>query len=148
MLKHILFITVLSIITGCNQQISNADLSDSSVPLLSTPELSSIGFLNAIYVERDVEKAKLFVDAPMKSILAHYYIAASVQRHMLNLSMTDVEMVVDEVGIDFFRKSTQDVTVIVKMKGLRAGELWVDDRTLRLNKHKDKWIITEILPEK
>ncbi|QQX82566.1 hypothetical protein JK628_14005 [Shewanella sp. KX20019] len=123
-------------------------IADPSVPSMRTPELSSIGFLNAIYVERDVEKAKLFVDDSMKEILSHYYIAASVQRHVLNLSLTDVEMEVDEVDIDFFRKSTEDVTVIVKIKGLRGGQFWVDDRTLRLNKHKGKWIIVEVVPEK
>ncbi|MCL1051435.1 hypothetical protein L2755_17635 [Shewanella abyssi] len=123
-------------------------IADPSVPSMRTPELSSIGFLNAIYVERDVEKAKLFVDDSMKEILSHYYIAASVQRHVLNLSLTDVEMEVDEVDIDFFRKSTEDVTVIVKIKGLRGGQFWIDDRTLRLNKHKGKWIITEVIPER
>ncbi|MCL1140703.1 hypothetical protein [Shewanella pneumatophori] len=120
----------------------------SAKPSLRSPELTSLGFLEAVYNERSVDKAKLFVNEPLQEILSHYYIAASVQRNMLNLSMTDVELEVDEVDIDFFRKFTDDVTVIVKIKGLRNGQHWIDDRTLRLNKYKGNWIIVEIVPEK
>lgn len=113
-----------------------------------TPEQVSLGFFKAIYVDRDVEKAKQFVDEPMQDLLTHYYIAASVQRHMLNLSMTDVVMEIEEIDIDFFRKFTDDVTVIVKMQGLRAGQPWIDDRTIRLHKVGKRWVIFEIVHEK
>lgn len=113
-----------------------------------TPEEVSLGFFNAIYNERDVEKAKPFVDKPLQEVLSHYYIAASVQRYMLNLSMTDVALEIDEIDIDFFRKFTKDVTVVVKMKGLKAGQDWIDDRTIRLQKRNNHWIIVEFVPEK
>lgn len=113
-----------------------------------SPEQVSLGFFSAIYVDRDVEKAKQFVDADLQELLDHYYIAASVQRHVLGLSMTDVTMSIDEIDIDFFRKFTDDVTVIVKMVGLKGGERWIDDRTIRLHKRGKSWIIVDILPEK
>ncbi|QSX31881.1 hypothetical protein [Shewanella cyperi] len=138
MLRIILI--ALLLLSGCRQQ------DDSATNL--TPEQVSLGFFRAIYVDRDVEKATQFVDAPLKEVLRHYYIAASVQRHMLNLSMTDVEMEIDEIDIDFFRKFTKDVTVIVKLKGIKAGEPWIDDRTLRLHKRGNEWIIVEVMKEK
>ncbi|QSX39086.1 hypothetical protein [Shewanella sedimentimangrovi] len=138
MLRIILI--ALLLLSGCRQQ------DDSATNL--TPEQVSLGFFRAIYVDRDVEKATQFVDAPLKEVLRHYYIAASVQRHMLNLSMTDVEMEIDEIDIDFFRKFTKDVTVIVKLKGVKAGEPWIDDRTLRLHKRGNQWIIVEVMKEK
>ncbi|QYJ72967.1 hypothetical protein K0H59_08105 [Shewanella sp. FJAT-51649] len=123
------------------------DASDKEQHVL-TPEEVSLGFFSAIYVDRDVEKAKLYVDAPLKEVLTHYYIAAAVQRNMLGLSMTNVEMEIDDIDIDFFRKFTKDVIVVVKMKGLKGGQPWIDDRTLRLHKISGKWIIVEIMPEK
>lgn len=123
------------------------DASDEEQHVL-TPEEVSLGFFSAIYVDRDVEKAKLYVDAPLKEVLTHYYIAAAVQRNMLGLSMTNVEMEIDDIDIDFFRKFTKDVMVVVKMKGLKGGQPWIDDRTLRLHKINGKWIIVEIMPEK
>ncbi len=123
------------------------DASDKEQHVL-TPEEVSLGFFSAIYVDRDVEKAKLYVDAPLKEVLTHYYIAAAVQRNMLGLSITNVEMEIDDIDIDFFRKFTKDVMVVVKMKGLKGGQPWIDDRTLRLHKISGKWIIVEIMPEK
>ncbi|MDT3297269.1 hypothetical protein Q4Q57_19260 [Shewanella sp. SP2S2-6] len=113
-----------------------------------SPEEVSLGFFKAIYVDRDVEQAKQFVDEPIKQVLTHYYIAAAVQRNMLGLSMTNVEMEIDDIDIDFFRKFTKDVIVVVKMKGLKGGQPWIDDRTIRLHKIGSKWTIVELMPEK
>ena len=113
-----------------------------------TPEEVSLGFFSAIYVDRDVEKAKQYVNEQLKEVLTHYYIAAAVQRNVLSLSMTNVEMEIDDIDIDFFRKFTKDVMVVVKMKGLKGGQPWIDDRTIRLHKISGKWIIVEIMPEK
>lgn len=113
-----------------------------------SPEEVSLGFFKAIYVDRNVEQAKQYVDDPIKQVLTHYHIAAAVQRNMLGLSMTNVEMEIDDIDIDFFRKFTKDVIVVVKMKGLKGGQPWIDDRTIRLHKMGSQWIIVELLPEK
>ncbi|MCU8003486.1 MULTISPECIES: hypothetical protein [unclassified Shewanella] len=113
-----------------------------------SPEEVSLGFFKAIYVDRNVEQAKQYVDDPIKQVLTHYHIVAAVQRNMLGLSMTNVEMEIDDIDIDFFRKFTKDVIVVVKMKGLKGGQPWIDDRTIRLHKIGSQWIIVELLPEK
>ncbi|MCL1090465.1 hypothetical protein L2744_12845 [Shewanella profunda] len=139
-MRTLFFICVLFLF-GCG------DPATKDQPVL-TPEEVSLGFFKAIYVERDVEKAKQFVNEPLKEVLSHYYIASAVQRNMLSLSMTNVEMEIDDIDIDFFRKFTKDVLVVIKMKGLKAGQPWIDDRTIRLHKIGNKWIIVEIMPEK
>jgi len=136
---RIIVFTCLFFLFGCSAE-------DLEAP--QTPENVSLGFFNAIYVERDVNKAKQFVDKPLKQVLTHYYIASAVQRHVLNLAMTQVKVEIEEIDIDFFRKFTDDVTVTVKMKGLKGGRDWVDDRTIRLHKNNNGWLIVEILPEK
>ncbi|WP_299807460.1 hypothetical protein [uncultured Shewanella sp.] len=149
MIKSVLFAAALLSLAACSPSEPHSDdIHRSDKASLRTPELTSLGFLNAIYVDKDVEKAKLYVNDSLKEILGHYYIASSVQRYVLNLSMTDVELEVDDVDIDFFRKFTDDVTVIVKIKGKRGGQDWIDDRTLRLHKQNGNWIIIEIMPEK
>ncbi|MGI2260350.1 hypothetical protein [Shewanella sp. GXUN23E] len=114
----------------------------------STPELTTRGFFEAIYVERDVSKAEQYVDPSIAELLQHYRIASSVQRHMLNLPMTNVSIEILEVDLDFFRKFSDTTTVVAKLTGLRNGQKWKDDRTLRLEKRKGIWVITEIVPEK
>lgn len=136
-----IFLPILIFITACD----NAN--QKGGPAM-TPEQVSLGFFHAIYVDKDVTKASQFVTSDIKEVISHYHIASAVQRHVLGLSMTDVTLKIDEINIDFFRKFTDDVTVIVKMEGLRGGHPWVDDRTIRLHKSGNSWIIVEILPEK
>ncbi|WP_415837565.1 hypothetical protein [Shewanella livingstonensis] len=132
---------LLLILSACGQ-------SDNLGQPQLTPEQVSLGFFEAIYVDRDVEKAKKFVAADIQDVMDHYHIASAVQRHVLGLSMKQVTMSIDEIDIDFFRKFTDDVTVIVKMQGLKGGREWIDDRTIRLHKIGNTWIIVEILQEK
>ncbi|MCS6180188.1 hypothetical protein [Shewanella baltica] len=139
-MRTLLFISLLFLF-GCG------DPSTEDQRQLS-PEEVSLGFFKAIYVDRDVEQAKQFVDEPIKQVLTHYYIAAAVQRNMLGLSMTNVEMEIDDIDIDFFRKFTKDIIVVIKMKGLKGGQPWIDDRTIRLHKIGSKWTIVELMPEK
>ncbi|MGL5047218.1 MAG: hypothetical protein ACRC6S_06580 [Shewanella sp.] len=136
-----LFFMSLLFIFGCS------DSATEKQHLLS-PEEVSLGFFKAIYVDRNVEQAKQYVNDPIKQVLTHYHIATAVQRNMLGLSMTNVEMEIDDIDIDFFRKFTKDVIVVVKMKGLKGGQPWIDDRTIRLHKIGTKWIIVEFMPEK
>ncbi|MCH1930693.1 hypothetical protein L9G16_10905 [Shewanella sp. A25] len=135
-----LLILCCFLLLGCNP--SNNE------PHILTPEEVSMGFFSAIYIDRDVEKSKQYVIEPIKEVLSHYYIAAAVQRNMLSLSMTNVELEVDDINIDFFRKFTKDVLVVVKLKGLKGGQPWTDTRTVRLHKTGETWIIVELMPEK
>ncbi|MCL1036597.1 hypothetical protein L2725_18375 [Shewanella corallii] len=141
-MRIILLITAMLaafITTGCSDDIQGPP---------STPELTSRGFFEAIYVDRNVKQAEQYVDVSIKELLQHYRIASSVQRHMLNLSMTDVTIEIMEVDLDFFRKFSDSTTVVVKLTGRKNGQKWKDDRTLRLEKRKGIWVITEIVPEK
>ena len=140
MIRVVLLLSLLALF-GCEKIIEKGEAPQ-------TPESVTLSFFEAIYTERDVSKALPYVTPEMREILEHYHIAASVQRYVLGLSMTDVKVSIDEIDIDFFRKFTDEVTVIVKMEGLKGGKYWIDDRTLRLKKQGKKWIIVEVLPEK
>ena len=111
------------------------------------PEDVASNFMRAIYVDRNVEQALPYVTPDIRKVMKSYYIAASVQRYMLGLSMTDVTLSVEDIDIDFFRKFSNDTTVVIKLVGKKGGQDWVDDRSLRLQKTRTGWIITEILPE-
>lgn len=115
----------------------------------SSPELATRYFFEAIYVHRDITKAKPYVDDKIWDLMAHYHIASSVQRHMLNLPMTDVILEITDVDADFFRKFSTSSTVTMKLVGKKNGKNWIATRALKVNKRDDdKWIIDEILPEK
>lgn len=136
-----IFIFSLAALSGCEKVIEKGEAPQ-------TPENVTLSFLEAIYNERDISKALPYVTPELREVLEHYHIASSVQRHVMGLSMTEVKMSIDEIDIDFFRKFTDEVTIIVKMEGLKSGKPWIDDRTLHLKKKGSKWIIVEVLVEK
>ncbi|MCL1079977.1 hypothetical protein D5R81_18275 [Parashewanella spongiae] len=136
-MKWIVIILTL-IVSGCGpQQVEKG-----------SPEDISIKFFSSIYIERDIKKSTQFVTSDIKQLLNHYHIASAVQRNVIGLSMTDVEFEIEDIDIDFFRRLTKDVTVRVKFRGLKGGSPWVDDRTLRLKRRDDSWVIVELLPER
>ncbi|MCH1923657.1 hypothetical protein L9G74_04820 [Shewanella sp. C32] len=112
-----------------------------------SPEDVARNFLTAIYVDRDVEQALPYVTPQIQKVMKSYHIAASVQRYMIGLSMTDVTLTVEDIDIDFFRKFSDETTVVIKMTGKKGGQDWIDDRSLRLKKTRQGWIISEILPD-
>ncbi|MCL1075021.1 hypothetical protein [Shewanella dokdonensis] len=136
-MRYVIFFCMICLF-GCSDAAKDGEAS---------PEQIALGFFQAIYVDRDVEKATQYVDAPIKDVLRSYYIAQSVQRYMLNLSMTDVTLSIEDIDIDFFRKFSDEVTVVVKLVGKKAGEKWIDDRTLKLKRRGNSWIIIEVVPE-
>ncbi len=137
LMKWIIIILTL-LVSGCEQQ----QIEEGS------PEDISIRFFSSIYIDRDVKKSTQFVTSDIKKLLNHYHIASAVQRNVLNLSMTEVRLEIEDIDIDFFRRFTKDVNVRVKLKGLKGGSPWIDDRTIRLKREGDSWVIFKLIPEK
>lgn len=139
-MRSIIFI-LLVILMGCNKEQFG------SKP--SSPELTSRYFFEAIYVHKDIQKAKEYVSQPIWDIISHYHIASSIQKYLLNLSMSDVSIEIEDVDADFFRKFTSTTTVVVKLTGKKNDQKWIDTRTvkIRLNE-QDKWEIYQIVTER
>ncbi|MBR9726952.1 hypothetical protein ACFOD0_08675 [Shewanella intestini] len=140
MYKALIFIGML-VLSGCSP-------SGEDPTRALSPEDVSLGFFNAIYVDRDVNQALPYVSPDLAEVITHYYIASAVQRHVLGLSMTEVKLSIDEINIDFFRKFTDDVDVVVKMEGLKGGQPWKDNRTIKLVRKGNSWMIDKIMTEK
>lgn len=115
----------------------------------SSPELTSRYFFEAIYVHRDVNKAKEYVSDDIWKVLKHYHIASAVQKYVFNLSMSDVTIEITDVDADFFRKFTSTTKVVVKLTGIKNHRTWIDSRKVKINKDKNgKWVIYELVTEK
>ena len=130
---RVLYLFLFALLTGCG---------DGDDKL--SPEQVTLNFFNAVYVDRDVSKAKQFVNKPMKELINHYYIASSVQRQLVGVSMTNAKFEILEVDIDFLRKFASDVTILIKMEGMKGSQKWIDDRTITLEKTDGQWLVAKI----
>ncbi|GLP94814.1 hypothetical protein [Paraferrimonas sedimenticola] len=129
----LLLVALLSL--GCQPKDPRAEM---------TPEQVAIAFLDAIYVQQNTQLASEFVSDELKELLAHYRLPSSVQRHVLGLRMNNAELMIGDVGIDFFRLSDKDIQVTVKLEGDLDFERRLDDRTLELNRINGYWYVTKV----
>ncbi|WP_299001913.1 hypothetical protein [uncultured Shewanella sp.] len=141
--------TMLYLLTAC-------DIKDSSIlssfSLFSSPqaeaEAVALAFFNAIYIQKDLQQAQEYVSPTLQSLLKHYAIPASAQRHLLNLSLTDVTIEVTTANPEIFSQFEQSQVVTIKLYGIKNNQTWIDDRSVKLRFSGNQWRISEILPEK
>ncbi|MCL1125692.1 hypothetical protein [Shewanella surugensis] len=142
-------LTMLFLLTACD--IKN-DPVLSAFSFLSSPQSKaediSRAFFEAIYINQDLKQAKQYVAPPLRSLLTHYAIPSSVQRHLFNLSLTDVSLEVTDPDLTLFTQFEQNIIVTIKLFGLKNNQTWIDDRSVRLQYSDSRWLIIEILPEK
>lgn len=139
---HIFLLVLAILLSGCKETVDDAEVN------LQKPEDVATAFFYAVYNDRDISATKPYVNEEIWQILTHYKIATAVQRHVLNLTMTDITVQVLDVDLDFFRKFTSSTEVIVKIIGTKRGRKWKDDRKLLLKKKGKRWIITKIKTNK
>ncbi|RLV60044.1 hypothetical protein D5018_09015 [Parashewanella curva] len=111
----------------------------------NNPEYAAYHFLKALYIDQSVTETQKFSGHDLKQLLKHYHIASAVQRHVLNLPLHDVQLEVQEIDIDFFRKMDGEVKIRMKMTGTRNDRPWFDTRLLAVNKENNKWLVTKII---
>ncbi|WP_298773933.1 hypothetical protein [uncultured Shewanella sp.] len=124
----------------------------SSFSFFSSPqseaEAVTLAFFNAIYIQKNLEQAQLYVSPTLQSLLKHYAIPSSVQRHLLNLSLTNVTTEITTPDPELFSQFEQSQVVTIKLYGLKNNQKWIDDRSVKVDYSDNQWLISEILPEK
>ncbi|WP_133407090.1 hypothetical protein [Parashewanella tropica] len=132
-----IFLTLL--ICGCNPDKESAIFNPQN------PEYAAYHFLKALYIDKDVQTAQNFTGEKLDELLKHYHLASSVQRHVLNLPLSNVQIEVQDVDIDFFRKMNSEVKIRMKLVGTRNDKPWFDTRQVAINKENNKWVVTKII---
>ncbi|MBY5993817.1 hypothetical protein [Ferrimonas balearica] len=113
-------------------------------PDQARPESVALDFFDALYNRNDATRAMQLVDEELGELMAHYRLASQIQRNIIGLAMTDVELSVAEVDIDFFRRNSNRVEVLIQFQGHKGGRVMRDDRLVRLERVGERWIITHL----
>lgn len=142
-------LTMLYLLTACDIKHSSilSNFSFFSSPQAEA-EAVTLAFFNAIYIQKDLQQAQRYVSPTLQSLLKHYAIPASVQRHLLNLSLTDVTTEIITLDPEIFSQFEQSQVVTIKLYGIKNNQTWIDDRSVKLYYSGNQWLISEILPEK
>ncbi|MBY6185977.1 hypothetical protein KUV89_04955 [Marinobacter hydrocarbonoclasticus] len=134
-MKPLLFIAALAVFVlgGCDARKDT-----------TRPESIAIAFFDALYNQADADTAMTFVNEELRDVMRHYRIASQIQRNVIGLSLDEAELSIGEVEIDFFRRNTQQVEVLVRFNGVRDHRQIRDDRLIRLERMGEKWVITHL----
>ncbi|WP_299495744.1 hypothetical protein [uncultured Shewanella sp.] len=114
----------------------------------SEAEDTTLAFFNAIYIQKDLYQAQQYASPALQSLLKHYAIVSSVQRHLLNLSLTQVTIEIVTPDPELFSQYEQSRVITVKLYGIKNNQTWIDDRSVTLELSSGRWLITKILAEK
>lgn len=133
----ILFLTACG--GGGEEEISEID----------NPKLVAVAFFEAIYNEKDINKAASVCSPKLSRLLLHYKTSQSVARHMFNMSFEKVtDISPDDTGVKVRERFKDKAVVTVYLEGF-YNESKIKDvkRLLLIQNDDDQWVIDEILKD-
>ena len=138
-LKFLLTAFLLFCLTACTGEETIQDIEN--------PELVAVAFFNALYNERDVEKAASVCNGKLARIIRHYKSPSAVARHLFNMSYDKVEVNPDDSGVKVREQFKDEATVTLYFDGYYQEERLKNVKRLTLIQVGDKWVIDKILKD-
>lgn len=138
-LKYLL-LPILFLLTACGdntKEIANVD----------DPEIVAIAFFEALYNEKNVEKAAAVCSPKLAKLILHYRSPQAVARHLFNMSYDKVEVKPDTSGVKVREqfKGTADITLY--FDGYYQENRIKEVKRLSIVQHNGKWYIDKILKD-
>jgi len=129
--------------------LSACGAGEEEISKLDNPKLVAIAFFEAIYNEKDIEKAASVCSPKLSRLLLHYKTPQSIARHMFNMSfekVTDIKP--DDTGIKVRERFKDKAVVTVYIEGFYNESKIKDVKRLSLIQNDDgQWLIDEILKD-
>ena len=134
-----LLILFLSACSGEEEEIKEID----------NPKLVAIAFFEAIYNEKDINKAASVCSPKLSRLLLHYKTSQSVARHLFNMSFEKVtDISPDDTGVKIRERFKDKAVVTVYVEGYYNENKIKDVKRLLLIQNDDsQWVIDEILKD-
>ena len=134
----VIFILLL---TGCS------DNKTGEITAIDDPELITIAFFNAIYNEKDINKAVLVCSPRLARIILAYHSAQAVGRHLFNMSYDNVEIKPENSGAKIRKQFKDTAKITVYFDGISDYKRLKDIKRLYLIKVEGIWLINKILKD-
>jgi hypothetical protein len=116
---------------------------------IDNPKLVAVAFFEAIYNEKNIDKAASVCAPKLKRLLLHYGTSQSVAKHLFNMSfekVTDIKP--DDTGVKVRERFKNKAVVTVYIEGFYDETKKKDIKRLSLIQNDDnQWVIDEILKD-
>ena len=137
--KYLLLITAI-FISGCGEE-------KDEITTLDNPELVTIAFFDALYNEKDIDKAASVCGPKLARIILSYKSTQAVGRHVFNMSFDSVGIKPDDSGVKVREQFKDSAIITVYLDGLYRDDKVKDVKRLSLIQKKDKWVIDKLLKD-
>jgi hypothetical protein len=116
---------------------------------IDNPKLVTIAFFEALYNEKDINKAASVCSPKLARLLLHYKTPQSVARHLFNMSYEKIiDVQPDDTGIKVRERFKDKATVTVYISGYFDENIIKNAKSLSLIQNDDgQWVIDEILKD-
>ena len=135
----VLLISFTFLLTACseNENIIEAD----------NPEVATVAFFNAIYNEKNLEKAVSVCSPQLARIILHYQSPKAVGRHLFNMSYDKVEITPESKGTKVREQFQDSAQIIVYFDGVYMDQKIRDIKRISLIQEDGKWLINKIMKD-
>ncbi len=135
-----LIIPLLLLLSACEDD-------KTKITTVDDPEIVAIAFFDALYNEKNVEKAASVCSPKLAKILYHYRLPQSVARHVFNMSYDRVEVKPDSSGVKVREQFKDTANITLYFDGYYQEERIKDVKRLAIVQRNGKWYIDEVLKD-
>lgn len=129
--------------------LSACGIGEEEIHEIDNPKLVAIAFFDAIYNEKDINKAASVCSPKLSRLLLHYRTSQAVAKHLFNMSfekVTDIKP--DDTGVKVRERFKDKAVVTVYVEGYYNESKIKDVKRLLLIQDDDgQWVIDEILKD-
>ena len=143
-LKIILSFLLLSsvfLLTACDSDDSK------KITTVDNPEIVALAFFDALYNEKNIEKAASVCNPKLARLILHYRSPQAVARHLFNMSYDKVEMKPDSSGVKIREQFKGSANITVYFDGYYQDKRFKEVKRLAIIQRDGKWFIDKILKD-
>jgi hypothetical protein len=129
--------------------LSACDASENQkkITTVDNPELVSIAFFDALYNEKNVEKAASVCNPKLARLVLHYRSPEAVARHLFNMSYDNVEISPDTGGVKVREQFKGNANITIYFDGYYQESRVKEVKRLALVQRNGEWFIDKILKD-
>lgn len=131
----------LTLLTACGKEDTK------KITTVDNPEIVAMAFFDAIYNEKNVEKAASVCSPKLARLVLHYRSPEAVGRHLFNMSYDKVEMRPDSGGVKVREQFKGNANITIYFDGYYQDNRLKEVKRLAIIQRDGKWFIDKILKD-
>lgn len=132
-------IALVLLLSACNDK--------DEITELDNPDMVAIAFFNALYNEKDINKAASVCSPKMARIILHYRSHQAVARHLFNMSYDEVVIEPESKGVKVREQFKDQAKITVYFTGTYNKSIHKNVKRVSLVHLDGKWVIDAILKD-